>query len=325
MTKSIEQSAVIAFDNSKARALLALLSTTVELGREVPPVVTMPEMPASYPDIQRGLDRIVGQFADPARSQSRRTDASDIEREFLEVMTNAHNSGFDFSELAKVLGYRQERDRARTLQDAYVRSSSARAEALGEAIRDWLEDLSAVLAIREVVGTDVVSDAAQAPNKTMAAMALQMMVQEKATAGAAAELNALAAGRGLMLLAQVDIAASELERSDLEQVAAFAGFAVYPAPLKGYGQQHTPLRIRVGQSVISVTAQAAVLCEEATTQGQGTTVLPRTALVAGSEAALAAAQATIDADLAGTPHQFHDAANDGNSSLAATFRRTYIA
>ncbi|RMP51959.1 hypothetical protein ALQ20_102108 [Pseudomonas syringae pv. atrofaciens] len=321
--KNVVNSPVTAIDNERARALLALMSTTVELFRESAPEIVVPDMPASYPDVQRGVERMTAQFVDPARAEGRRTSADDVEQELLQVFTNAQNAGFDFAELAKVLTYRKERDLARAIQDGYVRSSSARAERLGEQVREWLQDLLDVLAIRDVVGVDAVKDAAEASNKTLAAVALDLMVREKSNAAAASELNTVAAGRGLMTLAQAGIAPADLQHQDLEQVAALAGFASYPEGLKSFGQCHAPLSIRVGNSVLQIDAQAAVLYSEATTPQQGTTLLPRTALVAASEAALVAAQKMINNELAGTPHRFHDMPNDGNSSLDTARRRMY--
>lgn len=322
MTTTKKNSTVTAIDNERARALLALMSTTIELTRDTAPSIVVPDMPASYPDVQRGIERMTAQFIDPARAEGRRTSADDVEQELLQVLTNAQDAGFDFAELAKVLTYRKERDRARNMQDSYVRASSARAERLGEQVREWLQDLLDVLAIRDVVGVDAVKDAAEASNKTLAAVALDLMVRETVNAAAASELNTVAAGRGLMTLAQAGIPPADLEHRDLEQVAALAGFAVYPEGLKGFGQGHAPLSIRVGRNLIQVDTQAAVLCTEATTPQQGTTLLARLALVAGSEGALIGAQTLIDERLAGIPHRFHDAVDDGSSSLDAARRRT---
>ncbi|WP_338514441.1 hypothetical protein VRB15_07320 [Pseudomonas poae] len=200
-----KNSTVTAIDNERARALLALMSTSIELNRDTAPDIVVPDMPASYPDIQRGVERMTAQFIDPARAEGRRTSADDVEQELLQVLTNAQDAGFDFAELAKVLTYRKERDRARNMQDSYVRASSARAERLGEQVREWLQDLLDVLAIRDVVGVDAVKDAAEASNKTLAAVALDLIVRETVNAAAATELNTVAAGRGLMTLAQAGI------------------------------------------------------------------------------------------------------------------------
>lgn len=316
-------SIVTAIDNERARALLALMSTTIELVREDAPDIVIPEMPESYPQIQRGIERMTAQFIDPARAEGRRTSADDVETEFLTVLSNAQDNGFDFAEFAKVLTYRKERDRSRSLQDSYVRSSSAKAERLGEQVREWLQDLLDVLAIRDVVGVGVVKDAAEASNKTLAAVALDLMIRETINASSASELNTVAAGRGLMTLAQAGIVPADLQQGDLEQVAALAGFAIYPEGLRSFGQRHAPLSIRVGKSVIKIDTQSAVLYCEAATPQQGTSLLPRTALVASSEAALLAAQATITNELAATPHRFHNALDDGSSSLDAARRITF--
>ncbi len=320
--KNALPSTVVAVDNQNARALLALMSTSIELSRDRAPEIVIPDMPESYSEVQRGIERIAAQFADPARAESRRTSIDDVEREFLEVLTNAQNSGFNFTELAKVLDFRQERDRARVSQDIYVRCSTEKAERLEKLVCAWLQDLLDVIAIRTVIGADAVEDAAEASNKTLAAVALDLMVRETVNAATSSGLNTVAAGRGLMTLAQAGIAPADLQQEDLEQVAALAGFAIYPEGIKSFGNQHAPLTLRVGKSVVRVDAQAAVLYREATTPQQGTTLLPLTALVAGSEASLLAAQAMIDEDLAGTPHRFLDAADDGNSSLDAARRRT---
>ena len=319
----VEQATVTAVDNSKARALLALMSTSIDLARERAPEIVIPDMPASYPEVQRGIERMTAQFVDPARAEVRRTSAEDVEHELLQVLTNAQDAGFDFAELAKVLSYRKERDRARTMQDTYIRASSAKAERLGEQVREWLQDLLDVLAIRDVIGVDAVKDAAEASNKTLAAVALDLMVRENVNAAAASELNTVAAGRGLMTLGQAGIPPAYLEHADLEQVAALAGFAVYPEGLRSFGQCHAPLSIRVGKSVLQIDSQAAVLYSEATTPQQGTTLLPRTTLVAASEAALLAVQERINKELAAMPHRFLDAPDDGNSSLDAARRRVY--
>ncbi len=320
--KNVVNSTVTAIDNERARALLALMSTTVELTRESAPEIVVPEMPESYLEVQRGVERMTAQFIDPARAEGRRTSADDVEQELLQVFTNAQDAGFNFSKLAKVLAYRKERDRARSMQDAYVSHSTKKAERLVAQVREWLQDLLDVLAIRDVVGVGVVKDAAEASNKTLAAVALDLMIRETINAAAASELNTVAAGRGLMTLAQAGIAPADLQQQDLEQVAALAGFAIYPEGLKSFGQRHAPLSIRVGNSVVQVDTQAAVLYGEATTPQQGTTLLPCKALVAASEVALLAAQAVIDGELAGTPHRFHNAVNDGSSSLDTARRST---
>lgn len=324
MTKTnVVKSTVAATESERSRALLALMSTAIELVRDSAPDIVIPEMPESYPEILRGIERMTAQFIDPARAEGRRTSADDVEAEFLTVLSNAQDNGFDFAEFAKVLTYRKDRDRARSLQDSYVRHSGAKAERIAGDIRTWLQDLLDVLAVREVVGIAGMNDAAEATNKTLAAVALDMLVRDRVNAASASDLNTIAAGRGLMTLAKAGIAPGDLTQRDLEQVAASAGFTIYPECLKGFGERHSPLGIRLGSSLVQIDAQAAVLYQEATTPQQGTVLLPRLALAAGSEGALLAAQRIVDTRLSSTPHRFHDATDDGSSSLD-TARRSSI-
>ncbi|MFH7439484.1 hypothetical protein RA269_29080, partial [Pseudomonas syringae pv. tagetis] len=65
-----------------------------------------------------------------------------------------------------------------------------------------------------------------------------------------------------------------------------------------------PLSIRVGNSVLPIDAPAAVLYSQATTPQPATTLLPRTALVPASEAALVASQKKNKNEFSGTPHRF---------------------
>lgn len=320
MSKIAKVTSVTAFDSPNARALVALMSQAIRFTSEVAPIIDVPSPPESYGEITRGIENITAHFIDEARSGTRKTSADDVERDFLEVLTNAQTGGFDFTELGKVLTYRTERDRARSHQAHYLRVSGAKAGETANEIRKWLADPMAVITIRETVGSDIVSDAAQASNKTLAAVTLDLAIREQGTKGAAAGLDVMAAGRGLMLLAQVGIDPADLTVNDLCMAAALAMFDAYPAPLAGIS--HDLIDIRIGAKLVRVDLQAATLFEEAVTEMSGGAMLPRCVLVAGSEAALIAAQRDIDQRLSLVGHSFADGGSGGRTLAEA--RRSYI-
>ncbi|MDZ3993550.1 hypothetical protein [Pseudomonas sp. Teo4] len=297
----------------RTQALLGALRTAITLDRLEVPELTAPAVPSNYADVKAGLSRMAERFIDPARAEGKRTGADDVARELGAVLAQAARSGMPLADLPAALDHDSAMVQYRGQQEQYLRSSDAHAACQAEAIQTWLADLLAVLSVREVLGDDLVQDAAAAGNKTMAATALDLVAREKLNTAGAADLPVMAAGRGLMVLLAAGVDPAELVLTDLEVLVALAGIEIIPATLPGAGLAAADLAFRAGTSLVKVGTRGAVLYREAETQG-GRVVLPHSVLVALSPDALEQLQGEVSERLARTPHRFQEAAV-GNSSL----------
>lgn len=297
----------------RAHALLGALRTAVTLDRLDVPELAAPARPANYAAVKAGLDRMAERFIDPARAEVKRYGADDVARELGEVFAQVVRAGMPLADLPAALDYDNAAQTYRDQQMHYFRTSDAHAARRAEAVQTWLTDLLAVISVREVLGDDVVQDAAGAGNKTMAATALDLVAREKLNTAGAADLPVMAAGRGLMVLLATGVDPAELALHDLEVLVALAGAEIIPATLPDAGLSAADLSFRAGTSLVKVSTRGAVLYREAETQG-GRVVLPHSVLVAVSPDALEQLQAEVGERLARTPHRFQEAAV-GNSSL----------
>lgn len=297
----------------RTHALLGALRTAITLSRLDVPELAAPAVPSNYADVKAGLSRMAEHFIDPARAEGKRTGADDVTRELGAVLAQAARSGMPLADLPAALDYDAAMVQYRGQQTQYLRSSDEHAARQAEAIQTWLADLLAVLSVREVLGADVVQDAAAAGNKTMAATALDLVAREKLNTAGAADLPVMAAGRGLMVLLAAGVDPAELELADLEVLVALVGNEIIPATLPGAGLSAADLSFRAGTSLVKVSPRGAVLYREAETQG-GRVVLPHSVLVAVSQTTLEQLQGEVSERLARTPHRFQEVAV-GNSSL----------
>src|SRR5690606_33830883 len=96
-----------------------------------------------------------------------------------------------------------------------------------ESLHRIVDQLSGILSMRDVLGAEAVSDAAAAPNKSIAAVALQMAAQEQAKKVEPLQAGIFDAARGLMLLQSAGIGAEALTHETLEQAVAAALLSIY--------------------------------------------------------------------------------------------------
>ncbi|UVL30743.1 hypothetical protein [Pseudomonas donghuensis] len=312
MTKTNKQ-VINATVSPRTQALLGALRTAITLDRLEVPELTAPAVPDNYAAVKTGLHGLAEKFIDPARAEGKRTGADDVARELGAVLAQAARSGMPLADLPAALDYDAVMLQYRGQQAHYLRSSDEHAARQAADIQTWLADLLAVLKVREVLGADVVQDAAGAGNKTMAATALDLVARERLNTAGAADLPVMAAGRGLMVLLAAGVDPAELVLHDLEVLVGLAGSEIVPAILPGAGLSAADLSFRAGTSLVKVSTRGAVLYREAETQG-GRVVLPHSVLVAVSPDALGQLQAEVGERLARVPHRFQEAAV-GNSSL----------
>ncbi|MGN0924483.1 hypothetical protein [Ectopseudomonas mendocina] len=311
----------IKIQSANADALFAHLSDTVDMSREAAPALTAPDKPAHYSEVKAGLYRIAERAVDPARAQERRTDSTDVAHELVSLLADAARRGFRFDALGLVLDYDEAHKRYRSDMDIYARSSDARAQRAAKAVQAWVDDLLAVLSIREVLGAEVVVEAQAADNKLLASTALRFVAEEKLSNGVSSSLPIIAAGRGLMVLRAAGIQADSLMHKDLEALLTRAAVAIMPEALPDYGLSISTLTFRAGASQVKADPRAVILYREAQVQG-GRLVLPHSVLAASSKAVADEEAAKIAVRLATTPHQFNDSTYTA-SSLAQSNRRVY--
>lgn len=321
MTKQTKNTIVTVADNDNSAALLTLLRSTVPLEKLAVPTLTAPQIPDQYPEVKAGIQRMGEQLADPSRSDARRTSVDDVSRELEELLVIAASKGLPFDKLPDALEYDRAMKQYRSQQADYLRRSNEKAAALSTAVQQWVDDIAAVLHMKEQVGLEVLQEAAAAQNKTFAALALDLHIREHLTSAGSAGLPVMAAGRGLMQVQAAGVDLASLAVADLETLVALAGLSIMPEALPGYGLSPDPLEFRLLGSVVKVTQQAAILHQTADTD-QGSSMLPRMALAAVSSAALAEVQAGIDARLLTVPHRFGEQ-SVANSSLQASQRRVH--
>lgn len=280
---------VVAVADQTARALLAVLQSVVTLGREEVPALTAPTLPEGYAEVKYGLDRMGEYMAQGERGESRRTSVDDVTRDLTELLARAADTGLPFAQLPAAFTYDQDMVVHRERQASYVRASSARAEALALAASDWINDLEAVLVLRDKVSADDMQEVAQERTKTSAAMALRLYVDEKYSSTVASTLPVLAAGRGLMQLQSAGVGVAELTQDDLEALAALVGLAIAPLPLPNYGLAADALDFYIGESMVRVNHCTATLYQVGDT-GAGQSLLPVRVLAATDAKLLADAQ-----------------------------------
>lgn len=321
MTKQTKNTAVTIADNDNSAALLALLRTTVPLDKAAVPVISSPQVPDNYAEVKTGIRRMGERLADPARGDARRTSIDDVCQEVTELLANAAGKGMPFDKLADALEYDRAMKQYRSQQQGYLSSSNAKAAKLAGAVQEWVSDLAAVLQMKEHVGLEVLQEAADAQNKTFAALALDLHIREHLTSAGAAGLPVMPAGRGLMQLRAAGVEVASLTVADLEMLVAQVGLAIMPDALPGFGLSADPLSFRLLGSLVKIDERTAVLYQTAQTD-QGSSMLPRSVLAAVNAEALADEQARIDQRLLTIPHRFTEQAM-ADSSLQASRRRVH--
>lgn len=183
-----------------------------------------PERPARPEGYSAVVEKLEGLVEGTARgiagsAHSSSLTGDDINGLFLEQLDRLSRSGFEFGNIGPALEYR---NKARLFSSA-ERTYDDRAEhALGAALKALEQhtgDVLAVLEARSIVGPDI-AEAGAAPNRTMATVAVEMLLAE------AKQQNpkplALRAGRGLMLLSAAGIDMAALDHADVMRGSAGA-------------------------------------------------------------------------------------------------------
>ncbi|QNG99679.1 hypothetical protein [Pseudomonas sediminis] len=298
--------------SDNATALFEALKTAVPLQLINVPATKYPTAPASLQELRKGISTMTELFTSDERAGAKKTSRDDVERELMSVMNTLSNRGFAFADLPLMFAFEQNRTQHLDTVTQYTRAANANTETLSAKVATWFADITAVLSVAKVVGADVMADAASAPNKTMAALGIDLHVREKLTASAQAGVPVMAAGRGLMILKTAKIDALSLDLGDVELAAAMALFQYFPDPIEGATMQSAELRF--GSIVLRTDADGVVAYREAV-QSNASGLLPHTALIAADGKALAALQTKIDTRLSGLDYAFTNAAGNGGMTI----------
>lgn len=298
--------------SDNATALFEALKTAVPLQLINVPATKYPTAPASLQELRKGISTMTELFTSDERAGAKKTSRDDVERELMSVMNTLSNRGFAFADLPLMFAFEQNRTQHLDTVTQYTRAANANTETLSAKVATWFADITAVLSVAKVVGADVMADAASAPNKTMAALGIDLHVREKLTASAQAGVPVMASGRGLMVLQAAKIDALSLDLGDVELAAAMALFQYFPDSIEGATMQSAELRF--GSIVLRTDADGVVAYREAV-QSNASGLLPHTALIAADGKALAALQAKVDTRLAGLDYAFTSSADNGGMTI----------
>lgn len=298
--------------SDNATALFEALKTAVPLQLINVPATKYPTAPANLQELRKGITTMTELFTSDERADAKKTSRDDIERELMSVMNTLSNRGFAFADLPLMFAFEQNRTQHLDTVTQYTRAANANTETLSAKVATWFADITAVLSVAKVVGADVMADAASAPNKTMAALGIDLHVREKLTASAQAGVPVMAAGRGLMVLQTAKIDALSLDLGDVELAAAMALFQYFPDSIEGATMQSAELRF--GSIVLRTDVEGVVAYREAV-QSNASGLLPHTALIAADGKALAALQSKIDTRLSGLDYAFTSSADNGGMTI----------
>ena len=298
--------------SANAIALFDALQAAVPFHLVEVPATKYPTAPANLQELRKGITTMTELFTSDERADSKKTSRDDVEHEFMSVLTTMSNRGFAFSDLPQLFAFEQDRNQHLDTVTRYTRATNANTEALSAKVAEWFSDITAVLSVSKVVGAEVMAEAA-APNKTMAALGIDLHVREKLNASAQAGVQVMAAGRGLMILKAAKIDALSLDLGEVELAAAMALYSYFPDAIEGASMQEAGLRF--GSVVLGANADGVVVYREAV-QSNASGLLPHTALVAADGKALAALQSKIDVRLGGVDHAFTGTVENGGMTVA---------
>lgn len=298
--------------SDNAAALFEALKTAVPLQLVEVPAIKYPVAPANLQELRKGITTMTELFTSDERAAAKQTSRDDVEHELMAVLSTLSQRGFAFADLPNLFAFEQDRNQHLDTVTRYTRAASENTEALSAKIADWFADITAVLSVAKVVGADVMIEAAAAPNKTMAALGIDLHVREKLTASAQADVPVMAAGRGLMILKTAKIDALSLDLGDIELAAAMALFSYFPDAIEGATMQSADLRF--GSIVLRADGEGVVAYREAT-QVNTSGLLPHTALVAADGKALATLQSKIDTRLGSIDHAFTNTLENGGMTI----------
>lgn len=299
--------------SANAVALFDALKAAVPFHLVEVPSTKYPAAPANLQELRKGITTMTELFTSDERADSKKTSRDDVEHELMAVMTTLSNRGFAFADLPNLFAFEQDRNQHLDTVTRYTRAANANTDALSAKVAEWFSDITAVLSVAKVVGADVMAEAAAAPNKTMAALGIDLHVREKLNASAQAGVQVMAAGRGLMILKAAKIDALSLDLGDVELAAAMALYSYFPDAIEGASMQEAGLRF--GSVVLGANADGVVVYRDAV-QSNASGLLPHTALVAADGKALAALQSKIDVRLGGVDHAFTGTVENGGMTVA---------
>lgn len=301
-------------NSENASKLFAALHCAINFNKVAVPTTKRPSAPDGLPALRKGIDKMTAHFTSAERASYKNTGNDDVSNELLSVMTLMHKSGFAFEQLPALFAYEEERLKFNSDALAYAdRADSNTAEVVAK-VAAWLGDVAAVLSVAGVVGAEVMAEAATAPNKTIASLAIDLHVRDKLNSSAQAAVPTLAAGRGLMVLKSADIDATMLTAEDVALAGAIALFHAFPEQMP----ESNPMRavqLRVGATVLSCNAEGVTLYKAAV-QTNTSSMMPHSAVVAADHKALAKLQIKIDERLAGRDFVF-----TGNGGTSIEERR----
>jgi len=298
--------------SDNATALFDALKAAVPFNLVEVPATKYPTAPANLQELRKGITTMTELFTSDERAASKKTSRDDVEHELMGVMTTLSNRGFAFGDLPSLFAFEQDRNRHLDTVTRYTRAATENTKLLSAKAAEWLADVLAVLSVAKIVGPEVLADAAAAPNKTMAALGIDLHVREKLNASAQAGVPVMAAGRGLMILKAAKIDALTLELADIELAAAMALFNIIPDAIEGASIRDGDLR--VGSIILSGNAEGVKIYRDAV-QSNTSSLLPHTALVAADGKALAALQSKIDVRLGGVDHAFTGTVENGGMTV----------
>ncbi|WP_338508576.1 hypothetical protein [Pseudomonas poae] len=303
----------VARKSANAIALFDALKAAVPFNLVEVPTTKYPTAPANLQELRKGITTMTELFTSDERADAKKTSRDDVEHEFVSVLTTMSNRGFAFADLPTLFAFEQDRNQHLDTVTRYTRAANANTEALSAKVSEWFSDITAVLSVAKVVGADVMAEAAAAPNKTMAALGIDLHVREKLNASAQAGVPVMAAGRGLMVLKAANIDALSLDLGEVELAAAMALYSYFPDAIEGASMQEAGLRF--GSVVLGANADGVVVYRDAV-QSNASGLLPHTALVAADGKALAALQSKIDVRLGGVDHAFTGTVENGGMTVA---------
>lgn len=279
---------------STSQALLALIGQHVQLDPYRPKLDPEPCRPeghdgaqAALRDVARAIRSGLGNLAStPGPSQ-----ATNFEADVLNALRAALGEALlgkrvPFDDLSASLLYLKEHEVWSRRRHGELRMAKGAADASLESLHRIVDQLAGILSMREVLGDEAVTDAAAAPNKSIAAVALQMVAQEQAKKVEPLQAGIFDAARGLMLLQSAGIDAEALTHEALEQAVAAALLSIYQT---SPDQTATAF---IAKRAVSILSGVAYRLEERRTSA-GLSMVRTAVIAAGTTEALASAQGAV--------------------------------
>lgn len=279
---------------STSQALLALISQHVKLDPYRPKLDPEPRRPNGHDDAQaalRDVARAIRSGLGSLASTPGPSQATNFEADVLNSLRSALGEALlgkrvPFDNLSASLLYLKEHEVWSRRRHGELRMAKGAADASLESLHRIVDQLAGILRMREELGAEAVSDAAAAPNKSIAAVALQMAAQEQAKKVEPLQAGIFDAARGLMLLQAAGIDSEALTHETLEQAVATALLSIYQG-----NPDQTATAFICGRAVSTLSGVAYRLEERRTSAGLS---MVRTAVIAaGTTQALASATQSL--------------------------------